>query len=102
MIGNNTAYGPQVAQSSEGFPVCLYTDPQTHLNKYVVILPDGRAFYSDAHGRIVSTPTEANPQVGLALVGGILGFLILGPGGALAGGLIGAALGNQASKKRAQ
>ena len=103
MIGNNTAYGPQVTQSPEGFPVCLYTDPHSKLNRYVVILPDGRAFYSDEHGRIVSTPAESNPEVALAVVGGIIGLLTgLGPGAALLGGLAGALLGKQAAKKRAQ
>jgi hypothetical protein len=103
MLGNNTVYGPQIAQSPEGFPVCLYTDPQSKLNRYVVVLPDGRAFYSDQHGRIVSTPAESNPEVALALVGGIIGLLTgFGPGGALLGGLVGAILGKQAAKQRAQ
>jgi hypothetical protein len=99
----NGGYGPQVTQSPEGYPVYLYTNPHSKLTSYVVALPDGRAFYCDQQGRIVSTPTDANPEVALALVGGIIGLLIgAGPGGAILGGLIGAALGKQASKKRAQ
>lgn len=101
MNGRQIGYGPRVGQSQEGFPVYLYTDPRSNLNTYVVVLPDGRAFYSDRFGRIVSTPTQADPQVGLALLGGIIGLAVGGgPLGAIIGGIIGAAVGNEASKKR--
>jgi hypothetical protein len=49
-------YGPQLANSHEGYPVYLYTDPHSQMTTYAVVLPDGRAFYSDAHRRIVATP----------------------------------------------
>ena len=101
MTSVQVGYGPQVGHSPEGFPVYLYTDPSSKLTTYVVVLPDGRAFYSDRNGRIVSKPTEVNPQVALALVGGIIGFAVGGgPLGAIVGGIIGAAVGNVASKKR--
>lgn len=94
-----TGYGPQVGTSPEGFPVYLYADPQSKITAYVVVLPDGRAFYSDMHGRIVAPPADANKQVGLALVGGIAGFLAGGPAGAIVGALVGAIAGNQLSKR---
>ncbi len=101
MNGGHVGYGPQVGHSPQGFPLYLYTDPNSKLTTYVVVLPDGRAFYSDRNGRIVSKPTEANPQVALALVGGIIGLAVGGgPLGAILGGIIGAAVGNEASKKR--
>ncbi len=100
MNGREAGYGPQVGKSREGYPVYLYTDPQSRLTTYVVVLPDGRAFYSDIRGRIVSKPVEANNQIALALVGGILGAVLGGPEGAILGALLGAAAGELLSKKR--
>jgi hypothetical protein len=81
-----------VGRSPQGYPICLYTDPQSKLTSYVVILPDGRAFHSDRQGRIVATPVEPEKQVALALLGGTTGFLIGGPPGALIGALAGLVL----------
>jgi hypothetical protein len=98
----NTGYGPPIGKSPEGFPVYLYTDPASKLRTYVVVLPDGRAFYSDMHGQIVCSPVDASQQAEvLAIAGGLLGFLLGGGPGALLGGAIGAVLG-QAVKKRAE
>jgi hypothetical protein len=82
-------YGQMVGQSPEGYPIYLYTDPQTRLTSYVVLLPDGRAYYSDQHGRIVSKPVQVGQQVALTMVGGAAGFLIGGPPGAVIGALAG-------------
>ena len=82
-------YGPLVSRSQQGYPVYLYTDPQSKLTYHVVILPDGRAFYSDQQGRIVSNPVEAQKQIALAVLGGTTGFLIGGPAGALIGAIAG-------------
>jgi hypothetical protein len=104
MATGQVGYGSTpIGQSSEGFPVYLYTDPNSKLRTYVVVLPDGRAFYSDRRGRIVSTPKDASPQVELlALIGGAVGLLVGGGApGAILGGIIGAALG-QAAKKRTE
>jgi hypothetical protein len=91
-------YGRQVGTSREGYPVYLYTDVRTNLTRPVVVLPDGRAFYSDAQGRIITTPSEPDKQVGLALIGGLLG-LAFGGGGAILGALIGAAAGGFLKEK---
>jgi hypothetical protein len=104
MNGSKVGYGPVVGHSPEGYPIYLYTDPRSKLTQYVVVLPDHRAFYCDTKGRIVSKPTEANPQIALGVIGGLIGLLVGGgnPLGAILGGIVGAALGNEASKKRAK
>lgn len=100
-MGGQVGYGPQTGCSSEGHPVYLYTDPHSKLTTYVVILPDGRAFYSDPRGRIVANSAEANDQVAGALVGGAAGLWVGGPAGAIIGAIVGAIAGNELSKKRA-
>lgn len=88
-------YGPKVGDSSEGFPVYLYTDPRSKRTSYVVVHHDGRAFYSDQKGSISATPIAPNnAMAGLALIGGLLGLLLGGPGGAIVGAAAGAALGS--------
>jgi hypothetical protein len=72
-----------------------------NLTNYVVVLPDGRAFYSDAHGNIVATPVEANKQVGLAVIGGLIGLAVGSGPGAILGALLGAAAGNILKKRGA-
>jgi hypothetical protein len=94
-------YGPQIGTSREGYPVYLYTDTRTNLTNYVVVLPDGRAFYSDARGNIVAKPVEANKQVALALVGGLVGLAVASGPGAILGALLGAAAGNILNKRGA-
>ncbi len=93
MNTGQVGYGPQIGRSPEGFPVYQYTDPQSKLTTFVVVLPDGRAFYSDERGKIVSTPvflpTGVDSQVGLALLGGIIGLALGGgPLGAIVGGIL--------------
>jgi hypothetical protein len=95
-----SGYGPQVGRSQEGYPVYLYTDPQTRLRRYVVILPDGRALYSDAQGRIGPRQSEAQKQTALALLGGLIGLGAGGPVGALIGAIAGAIVGSEISKKK--
>jgi len=98
----NVGYGPVIGKSPEGFPVHLYTNPISKLTTYIVVLPDGRAFYCDRRGRIVSDIKEASPAVeALAIVGGLFGLVIGGAPGAILGGIIGAALG-QVAKKQAE
>jgi len=101
----HVGYGPQIGSSPEGFPIYPYTDPQTKFTTYVVVLPDGRAFYCDAQGRIVATPNEASVRTFLALVGGAGGFLLGGAAGAIAGAIagavVGAIAGDKLSEKRA-
>lgn len=90
-------YGRQVGSSREGYPVHIYTDPRTGITRFVVVLPDGRAFYSDQYGRI-SPPGANDKAVGGALVGGLLAGLAFGPAGAIIGAIAGALIGNEASK----
>jgi hypothetical protein len=99
---DRAGYGPQVGHSPEGFPVYLYTDPHTHTLHFVVVLPDGRAFFSDYQGRIGSAPPppESNTGVALALIGGIAGFLLGAGGGAIIGAIAGGVLGSGLSKRR--
>jgi hypothetical protein len=93
-------YGPQIGTSHQGYPIYLYTDELTNLTSYVVVLPDGRAFHSDAQGRLAATPSEPDKQIGLALIGGLIGFAF-GGAGAILGALIGAAAGGLLNKKGA-
>jgi len=93
-------YGHPIGKSPQGFPVYLYTDPVSKLTTYVVVFPDGRAFYSDVHGTIVSTPKDVSPQVeALALIGGIIGLVLGGGPGAILGGVVGVVIGQAAKKK---
>lgn len=94
-----TGYGPRVGTSHEGYPVYLYTDPQSQKTTYVVVLPDGRSLYSDKDGRIVPTPIESDKQVAGAAVGGLAGLLIGGPGLGIVGAILGAIVGNVISKE---
>lgn len=92
-------YGPQIGVSREGHPVFLYVDPQSNTRTYVVVLPDGRAFYSDEQGRITVPNTGKDNPLALALAGGALGLLFGEVPGALIGFIAGAILGRQISKK---
>jgi hypothetical protein len=96
---NQVGYGPLVGRNREGYPIYLYTDPQTKLSYYVTVLPDERAFYCDQRGNIVTTPVEANKGIALALLGGTTGFFLGGPFGALLGALGGLIL-SELPKKR--
>jgi hypothetical protein len=92
-------YGPQVGQSREGYPIFLYTDPQTKLVSYVVVLPKGRAFPSDAEGHILTTyGDQANMEAVTAIVLGAGGLLLGGPIGGIVGALAGAIVGSQLKK----
>ena len=88
-----------VGHSPQGFPIYLYTDPQSRLTCFVVVLPDGRGFYCDRQGSIVAKPVNANQDVALALIGGTTGFFLGGPLGAAIGALGGLFL-SELSKKR--
>ncbi len=90
-------YGPQVGTSREGYPVYLYSDPRTGITRFVVVLPDGRAFYSDQYGRI-SPPSATKKPLGEYSWGGLLAGLAFGPAGAILGAIAGALLGNEAAK----
>jgi hypothetical protein len=92
-------YGPKVGQSREGYPIFLYTDPQTKLVSYVVVLPNGRVFSSDAEGNILTTyGNQANVEAVTAIVLGTGGFLLGGPIGGIVGALAGAIVGSQLKK----
>jgi hypothetical protein len=92
-------YCPQVGQSREGHPIFLYTDPQTKLVGYVVILPNGRAFSSDAEGHLLTTyGNQANVEAVTAIVLGTGGLLLGGAIGGIVGALAGAIVGSQLKK----
>jgi hypothetical protein len=92
-------YGQQVAISHEGYPVYLYTDPHSQMTTYVVVLPDGRAFYSDAHGRIFAPTVESDKQAAGAALVGLAGLAFFGPVGGIVGAIVGAIVGNELAKK---
>ena len=95
-------YGPPIGQSREGYPIYLYTDPQTRAVSYVVVLPDGRAYYSDFNGRIGAVPKEGTAEVAGALVFGTSALLLFGgPVAGILGAIAGAIAANQLSRKRA-
>jgi hypothetical protein len=94
-------YGPPIGQSREGYPIYLYTDPQTRTVSYVVVLPDGRAYYSDFSGRIGAVSREGNAEVAGALVLGTSALLLGGPVAGILGAIAGAIAANQLSRKRA-
>jgi hypothetical protein len=94
-------YGPVVGHNPQGFPIHLFTDPQSRMTCFVIVLPDGRAFYCDRQGNIVARPVPANQEVVLALIGGTAGFALGGPAGAAIGAIAGLIL-SQLSKKRGQ
>jgi len=94
-------YGPSIGQSREGYPIYLYTDPQTRTVSYVVVLPDGRAYYSDFNGRIGAVSKEGNAEVAGALVLGTSALLLGGPVAGILGAIAGAVAANQFSRKRA-
>lgn len=98
-VATQTGYGPQVGVTPEGHPIYLYTDPNSKLSSYVVVLPNGKAFYADSTGKISARPVDANKQIGLALIGGLIGFALGGPGGAIAGAAVGTVLASLPPKK---
>jgi hypothetical protein len=64
-------YSSSVGRSREGYPIYLYTDPHTKRASYVVVLPNGRAFYSDSEGQIITTSSnQGNAETASALVFG--------------------------------
>jgi hypothetical protein len=95
-------YSSSVGRSREGYPIYLYTDPHTKRASYVVVLPDGRAFYSDSEGQIITTSSnQGNAEAASALVLGAGGWLIGGPIGGILGAIAGAIVGNQLKKHAA-
>jgi len=103
----NNGYGPQVGRSSQGYPIYLYTDPHSRLMSYVVVKPDGRAFYSDDRGNVRQPHPEADVEVvsamvSVAIVGGGVGAIAgLGPVGAVVGAIAGAIAGKMLKRQPA-
>jgi hypothetical protein len=98
----NNAYGPLVGRSPEGFPIHLYTDPRTKFRSYVVVLPDGRLFYSDEQGHVTAPPSgRIDTEVTGAIVTGTLGALAGGPVGGIIGAIAGAFLAGKLKKQAA-
>jgi hypothetical protein len=88
-----------VGQTAAGQPIYLYTDPRSRFVSYVVVLPDGRAFYSDAYGSIGQPRTEVDAEVAGAILTGTLGGLAGGPVGAVLGAIAGAIAGKLLKKQ---
>ena len=82
-------YQGPLGTNTQGWPIYLHRDIDSNEWRYVVVLPDGRAFYSDANGHIGHVTRENNAVLGATIVG--LGGLALGgPVGGIVGALIGA------------
>jgi hypothetical protein len=94
-------YGPKIGQTPQGYPIYPYTDPDSKVVSYVVVLPDGRAFYSDAYGNIGRPGGEVDAEVAGAIVTGTLGALTGGPVGAVVGAIAGAIVGKLLKKQAA-
>jgi hypothetical protein len=94
-------YGPMIGQTPEGYPIYSYTDPRSNVVSFVVVLPDGRAFYSDAYGNIAAPGGQLEAEVAGAIVTGTLGGLAGGPVGAMVGAVAGAIMGKFLKKQAA-
>jgi len=91
--GSN-GYGPQLGVSAEGYPIYAYADPHSKAMSYVVVLPDGTAFYSDAAGRIINAAhSAADAEVAGAILAGAVGALAGGPVAGIAAAIAGAIAG---------
>jgi hypothetical protein len=101
LISTGQEYGPIIGHSPEGYPIYVYKDPRSNVESYVVALPDGRAFYSDAHGRLGQPRNEMEAEVTGAIVAGTLGGLTAGPAGAILGAIAGALMGKILKKRAA-
>ena len=91
-------YREQVGQSPEGYPVYLYEDILSGTRRYVVVLPNGRAAFSDSKGRVVY---PVNTRFTGAMLGGLGGLFVGGPIGGIVGAVLGAVVGNGVSDKQA-
>ncbi|MDA1312352.1 MAG: hypothetical protein O2968_03360 [Acidobacteria bacterium] len=91
-------YREKVGESSEGYTIYLYDDARSGVLRYVVVLPNGRAAFSDSHGR-VGYPVNTG-YMG-AMLGGIGGLLVGGPVGGIVGAVLGAVVGGEVRSKQA-
>ena len=91
-----SGYQGPVGTSARGYPIYLYRDPRSNALHYVVVTPDNRAYYSDAHGN-VGYPSSAGEDMAAgavlgSIIGAIFGGVLGGAAGALAGAVAGQAL----------
>ncbi len=91
--------GP-TGRSREGWPIYRYLDPGSEEWRHIVVLPDGRVFYSDAAGHIGHTGKENNAVLGATLFG-LGGLLVGGPIGGIVGAIIGAIGSEALARKKA-
>jgi hypothetical protein len=102
IVGIKDGFGPVVSHSREGYPVYVYKDPRSKAIGYAVILPDGRAYLSDAQGRINAGSNEGAAEVGGALALGTSALLLgAGPVGGVVAALVGAIAANRLRKRAA-
>lgn len=79
MPTTETYYSPEpVAHSREGYPVFTYQERILAEHRYVVKLPNGRAMFCDAKGRINPIPAR-DQYVSVAMLGAMGGVLLGGP-----------------------
>ncbi len=94
-------YRGPFGNSSEGWPIYLHRELNSNEWRYVVVLPDGRVFRSDAAGHIGHvTGRDNNTVLGATLVG-LGGIAVGGPLGGIIGAIIGALATEAYSRRRA-
>ena len=87
-------YKDLVGHNSRGHPIYLYQEPRSGMLRYIVVLPNGRAVYSDPAGNIGYPADESANRMTGAMLGGLGAFALAGPVAALAGAVAGAILGD--------
>ncbi len=83
-------YRGPLGSNAQGWPIYLHRDLHSSEWRHVVVLPDGRVFYSDAAGHIGHVAARENNTVLGATIFGLGGLALGGPVGGIVGAIIGA------------
>jgi len=101
-INPTGGFGPMTGRTKKGHPIYLYTDPHSKSVHYVVVLPDGNAYFSDSSGNIGISSDQGDVGLFFAMLGGASGLLLGGgPLGGILGAIVGAIAGNQIQRRAA-
>ena len=99
LITSRGGYIDQVGENSQGYPIYLYHDPRSGSVRYVVVLPDGKAVYSDPAGNITSATGQSSNAATGAMLFGLGGLALAGPLGGIVGAIAGAVVGPKIFRK---
>ena len=97
---SESGYKHIVGHNSRGDPIYLYQEPRSGMSRYVVVLQNGRAVYSDRAGNIGYPADESANRMTGAMLGGLGALALAGPVAALVGAVAGAFLGDAVFKNR--